>query len=535
MKLYFSNSKDMLKAILVAGGLLVAAMYPVSSQTNIDPDGTVNLATNADPTFNPWSPNTFAESNLLNTLIFSSLTRWDRNFKAVPDLATSWKVAADGLKWTFNLRKGVKWHDGQPFTAADVAFTFNDIALNQKLGANHSGEYAPVNRVNVVNDYTVEFILKQPYASLPSYLSYFVCILPKHKFEGVVDPWNFNQFNKEAPVGTGPFKLTRRVAGSVVELTRNETYWAGIPKVKTIIFKVIPDSNAQLAQLLAGDLDLISLANANTVDRVKSDKNLMVSAQTQNLYYWISLNQTDPRLTDVRVRQALLYALDRPAMIKSILNGYGQVATGPIAPVQKAYYNNKVAKYPYDPQKAKALLKEAGWTPGPDGVLQKDGKPFVISMPTGSYQQLVPITLLVQQYWKSIGVTAEIKTMEWNSYIQQVVVKRDYQGSVAWWFTPADPDVLPYYAAEEAGGGYNIPGYKNPLLDKLLVSGRNVTTQKDRVKIYNQAQELMANELPYLYLWYPQSLVAKNRRLNGLSNLNLTSDFQAASKWYVTR
>ena len=119
-------------------------MYPVSSQTNFDPDGTVNLATNADPTFNPWSPNTFAESNLLNTLIFSSLTRWDRNFKAVPDLATSWKVAADGLKWTFNLRKGVKWHDGQPFPAADVAFTFNDIALNQKLGANHSGEYAPV-------------------------------------------------------------------------------------------------------------------------------------------------------------------------------------------------------------------------------------------------------------------------------------------------------------------------------------------------------------------------------------------------------
>lgn len=535
MKFFFSNSKYMLKALLVAGGLVVAAMYPVSSQTNFDPDGVVNLATNADPTFNPWSPNTFAESNLLNTLIFSSLTRWDRNFKAVPDLATSWKVAADGLKWTFNLRKGVKWHDGQPFTAADVAFTFNDIALNQKLGANHSGEYAPVNRVNVVNDYTVEFILKQPYASLPSYLSYFVCILPKHKFAGVSDPWKFNEFNKEAPIGTGPFKLTRRVASSVVELTRNENYWAGVPKVKTIVFKVIPDANAQLAQFLAGDLDLISLANANTVDRVKSDKNFMVSAQTQNLYYWISLNQTDPRLTDVRVRQALLYALDRPAMIKSILNGYGQVATGPIAPVQKAYYNNEVAKYPYDPQKARSLLKDAGWTPGPDGVLQKDGKPFVINMPTGSYQQLVPITLLVQQYWKSIGVTADIKTMEWNSYIQQVVVKRDYQGSVAWWFTPADPDVLPYYAAAEAGGGYNIPGYKNPVLDKLLVSGRNVTTQKERVSIYNQAQELMANELPYLYLWYPQSLVAKNRRLNGLSNLNLTSDFQSASKWFVKR
>ena len=498
--------------------------------------GVATFVATADPTFNPWSPNAFVESNLLNELIFPGLTRWDKNLRPSPDLATSWKVSSDGLKWTFNLRKNVKWSDGKPFTADDVAFTFNDIVLKKELGANGGSTWRDaVTKVNVVNPTTAEFILSRPWASLPTYLGYYAGILPKHKFAGVADPWKFTDFNKQNPVGTGPFKVAQVVSGASVKLVRNDNYWGGKPKLGGVTFKVIPDSNAQLAQLLSGDVDLISVGNPETVARLKSNPDLTVDLSTSNLYYFVALNQDDARFQDVRVRQALLYAIDRPAMIKSILKGYGQVATGPIAPIQKGFYNAGVVQYPYDPQKAKQLLAQAGWKPGPDGTLQKDGKPLVISMPTASYQQLVPITLLVQQYWKNIGVKADVKTMDWNSYIQQVIVKRDYQASAAWWSTPSDPDVLPYYDSSAAHVGNNIPNYQNLKLDQLLEQGRKATDPAARKRIYNEAQALMAKELPYLYLWYPQNITAYNKRLQGMRGITQAADFQYANEWFVAK
>lgn len=506
-----------------------------SAQTT-DPSGTVTFVTTADPTFNPWSPNAFVESNLINELLFPGLTRWDKDLKPVPDLATSWKASGDGLKWTFTLRKNVKWSDGKPLTADDVAFTFNDLVLKKELGANQGSTWRnSVTKVNAVNPTTVEFILSRPWASLPTYLAYYAGILPKHAFAGVTDPWKFTAFNKQNPISSGPFKISQVVSGATVRMVRNDNYWGERPKLQGVTFKVVPDSNAQLAQLLSGDVDQIAIGNPETVDRVKSSPNLTVDIATANIYYFVALNQDDPRFKDARVRQALLYAINRPAMITSVLKGYGQVATGPIAPIQKSFYNAKVQQYPYDPAKAKALLAQAGWKPGPDGTLMKDGKPFVISMPTASYQQLVPISLLVQQYWKDIGVKAEIKTMDWNSYIQQVIVKRDYQASAAWWSTPADPDVLPYYDSSAANVGNNIPNYKNPKLDTLLENGRKASSLVARRVVYNEAQALMAKELPYLYLWYPQSITASNKRVQGMRGITQAADFQYANEWFVTK
>lgn len=517
---------------LVTAALLGATL--TGAQNSFNANGKVTFVTTADPTFNPWSPNAFVESNLINELVFPGLTRWDKDLRPAPDLATSWKASPDGLKWTFNLRRNVKWSDGETFNAEDVAFTFNNIILKKELGANQGATWRnAVTRVNVVNPYQVEFVLSRPWASLPTYLGYFAGILPAHKFQGVTDPWKFTEFNKQSPVGTGPFKVASVVPGASVRLVRNDLYWGGKPKLAEVTFKVIPDSNAQLAQLLSGDVDLISVGNPETVDRIKSNKDLVVDLSTANIYYFVALNNNDERFQDARVRQALLYAIDRPAMIKSILKGYGQVATGPIAPIQKGFYNARVPQYAYDPAKAKALLAQAGWRPGPDGTLQKNGKPFVVAMPTASYQQLTPISLLIQQYWKDIGVKAEIKTMDWNSYIQQVIVKRDYEASAAWWSTPADPDVLPYYDSSAANVGNNIPNYKNAKLDELLESGRRASGTQARKRIYNEAQVLMANELPYLYLWYPQSINAYNKRLQGMRGVTLPADFQYANEWFV--
>lgn len=510
-----------------------AAPEGEGSDPGYDPNATVTLVTDADPTFNPWHPNAYVESNVLNEMIMPGLTRWDKDMKPQPDLATDWSVSEDGMVWTFRLREGVKWNDGEPFTAEDVAFTFNEIGLNPDLGANHSSEFKAVDKVVVVDDYTVEFHLKEPFASLPSYLTYYSGIIPKHVFEGVEDPWSLNSFNKQNPVGTGPFMVGEYVQGSHVTLVPNPYYWGEPPKVKQIVFKIVPDVNAQIAQLMAGDVDMLSIDDPTVMERLQQSDILNLEEVRLNIYYWVALNYEDPRFQDKRVRQALSYAIDKQAMVDNLVKGYGEVATGPIPPLQQTYYNPNVKKYPYDPEKARQLLAEAGWTPGPDGILQKDGEPFVINMDAGQIRQLVPATLLVQQYWEDIGIKVNVNVMDWNSFIDKVVVNRDYEANLAWWSTPADPDVYAYYASSTAGTGYNIPGYKNPQLDELLLAGRAATSEEERVNIYNEAQELMAEELPYIYLWYPKGIVAVNKRLHTPEG-NFAVKGLYTNEWYVS-
>lgn len=467
-------------------------------------------------------------------MILPGLTRWDEHMKPQPDLATEWHVSDDGMTWTFKLRENAKWSDGQPFTADDVAFTFNDIGLNPALGSNHSSEFKAVDRVEVVDAHTVKFHLKEPFASLPSFLTYYSGIIPKHVFEGVKDPWSLNAFNKEHPVGTGPWMVQQYAQGSHVTLVPNPYYWGDKPKVKSIVFKIVPDVNAQVAQFLSGDVDMLGVDDPTLVERFQNNPNLVTERVLSNVYYFVILNQNDKRFQDRRVRQALLMAIDRDAMIKDLLKGYGEVATGPIPPLQGTYYDKKAKKWPYDPAAAKALLAEAGWTPGPDGILQKDGQTLVIDMPTGQIRQLVPASLLVQHYWEAIGAKVNVDVMDWNSYIQKAIVNRDYQASLAWWSTPADPDVLSYYACDAAQKGNNIPNYCNPQLDRLLKAGRAATSEADRVSIYNDAQELMAEELPYLYLWYPVGIVVHQKNLH-MPGGNEAVKGLYSNEWYVSR
>lgn len=520
------------------GALLLAAALSLGGALaqDSDPNATVNLATNADPTLNPWSPGAVVESNLINTIVFDQLVRYNKkDLSPAPALATSWKVAPDGMSWTFNLRKGVTWHDGKPFTAEDVAFTFNDVVLNKKLGAQNAGNFSKVKSVEVVNPSTVRFVLNAPFSSLPYYLAYYAGILPKHALGGAENPLQVAGFNKKNPVGTGAFRVAEFVPGSYVRLVKYDKYWGGSPKVGSIVFKIVPDPNTQMAQVISGELDFVSVSNPALLAGVERNAKLQVLRQSQNLYYFVALNQNDPRFRDVRVRQALLYALDRKAMIDSVVRGYGTIATGPIAPLQKVFYAKDVPQYEYNPKKAQELLRAAGWTPGPDGVLVKDGKPFEIDMPTGQFGYLVPATLLVQQYWKAIGVKANVNVMEWNAYIQKMFVNRQYEATLAWWSTPPTPDVTPYYASSAADKGNNIPNYKNPALDKLLEEGLKATKVQEQVLTYRRVQRLLAEQLPYLYLWYPDIISVRNEKLGGMAEINTATAFQYSAEWFVRR
>lgn len=504
-----------------------AAGAPVSG-------GTVTIPIVADPTLNPWSPNAFVESVFPNRVLFDGLTKPGKDLAPAADLADSWSASSDGLTWTFKLHPGVKWSDGQAFSADDVAFTFNDVVLNKSLGANGAGNFSAVKSVTAVDATTARFDLTRPFAALPSYLAYNAGILPKHVLSS--DPLKNTSFNKGTPVSTGPFKVEKYTAGQSVTMVRNDSYFGPKPYLDKVVFSVVPDPNTQIAQALSGDIGIMLLDDKASVDKVKSASNLKVAARPLVQYYWLALNQTDDRFTDVRVRQAFVYAIDRKAIIDSVEHGYGSIANSAISPALKAYYDSSLeSKYPYDPDKAKQLLSQAGWTPGADGVLQKDGKPFRFTMDVGQKGPLEPVNALIQQNLKKVGVVADLNTMEWNAYIQKVVVRRDYTATVNWWVYPSDPDVYPYYASSAAGKGFNIPGYQDPKLDDLLTKGQSTSDLEQRKTVYKQLQAYMADNEPYLFLWYPQEVDVINTSLQGVPDLGLRDAMHYIGEWWLAK
>lgn len=528
--------KAVLKQLLAAATIM-AVPATALAQEDYDPTAILNFATNADPTLNPWTPGAVIESNLINTILFDQLTRYDKeDLSPSPGLAIGWEAAEDSLSWTFQLREGVLWSDGEPFTAEDVAFTFNDAVLVTDLGANNSSVFSPVENVEVIDDHTVRFNLNEPFSALPIYLAYYAGILPEHVLGEAENPLAVASFNKSSPVVTGPYKVREFVPGAYIHLEPNENYWGGTPRVGGIVFRIIADVNTQVAQLMSGELDMATITNPALLAGLERNQNLSVIRQSQNLYYFTVLNHENEKFQDARVRQALTYALDRPAMISAILEGYGTVANGPIAPIQQAFYREDLADlYPYDPERALQLLTEAGWERGDDGLLRKDGQVFEIDMPTGQYGYLVPATLLVQQYWEDLGIRVNVDVMEWNAYIQQVIIDRDFEASLAWWSTPPTPDIAPYHATPSAGGGNNIPAYSSEELDALLDEGRAARTLEEQQEVYGRVQELVAEDLPYGYLWYPDMITVRNYRLQGIADINQATAFQYAAEWFVTR
>jgi peptide/nickel transport system substrate-binding protein len=512
--------------------VLVAAFLSASA---VQAQGSVAIPISADPTFNPWHPNAFVESVFPNRVLFAGVTKPGKDLQPAADLASSWSASEDGLTWTFELREDVVWHDGEPFDAEDVAFTFNEIVLNDDLGASGSANFRnTVERVEIVDDSTVQFVMNGAFAALPAYLAYNAGVLPEHVFAGQ-DPWDLTSFNKGTPIGTGPFKMSEYVSGSFVTLERNDDYFGGAPSLDFITFRVLPDANAQLAQMLAGDLDIMIVDNLASIRQLEASPNVATVPVNQVNYYYVTPHHENPLFQDIRVKRALLHAIDREAIIGSVLQGYGQVATGPISPALEAYHHPDVTTYPYDPERAIELLNEAGWTRGDDGVMQRDGERLSFVLDVGRNKDLEPVSALVQDYWSEIGVEATLNTLEWNAYIQKVVVQRDYDATINWWITPADPDIYAYYHSSAAGTGFNLPGYEDATIDDLLERGRAETNVEERIEIYREFQEEVAEQLPYIFLWYPSEIQARNAALQGVAELGLRDNMHYVHEWSLAQ
>ncbi|HUY99917.1 MAG TPA: ABC transporter substrate-binding protein [Thermomicrobiaceae bacterium] len=485
---------------------------------------TITFPIIANPgTLNPIKESSTAEGQVAS-VIHCSLVRLDpTNFDPKPYLAESWEASADAKSWTFKLRSRVKFHDGTDCTADDVKFTM-DKMLDPKVNSARGKQFLLVDSTEVVDPSTVTFHLKSPWAAFPTILAGRWDVVPKHILESV-DVASDTSFDKK-PIGIGPYTLSEWVASDHLLLKANKNFFLGPPKIDTMAFKVLPDANIQIAQLKTGELDAIPFFPDASIPAVSGQTGLTVDSGAASIWYAMHLNLNRPDLFgDQKVRQALSYAIDRQALIDNLLGGHGQIATGPIIPQITWAYDPNVMQYPHDPAKAKALLTSAGWTQGSDGVWTKGGVKldFTLSAFQGN-STVDQCATLVQQNWADIGVKTKIEVLEFSTFITQVRDNRGPDGyySFVSYMTPEpEPDGnYAYFASNNAERGSNFTAYKNPEVDQLLETGRAETDQAKRKDAYFKFQEIVAVDLPRIFLFYPQEHLARHTNLMGLPSSN---------------
>lgn len=491
--------------------------------------GIVRLAIPGDPLMNPIVGND-ASAIPFNRTAFSFLTRPDpTDLQPRPDLAESWEHNADNTAWTFKLRKGVKWSDGQPFSAEDVKFS---IEAHQNPANNSSlrTTMSVIDKMVIADPDTIRFELKQPVGPFPTIVSYNAGIVPKHVLSGT-DLTKNVEFNTKRPVSTGPYIIDEAVAGDHYTLKANPNYFGGKPKLDSIVFKVLNDVNTQVAQLKSGELDFAVIAPSNLA-ALEGAQNVKVVTAPYIGFYHLSFNYQLPLFADKRVRQALVHAIDRPGLIKTVMLDKAQAGVTPFPPIFKWAFDNSLQPIPYDPNKAKQMLAELGWTPGPDGILQKGGQKFAFTLDADTADPArQQSAVIAQQNFKAIGVDAQLRLRPFAAYVPDLVGKK-YEAHVGFWVLPPDPDFTNYYTT---GAGFNTINYSNPEIDKLIAEGRASSDVEKRKQAYFKMQRIMLDDVPGAVLFYPQDIQAMSKKLNGIPSLPFREALQYSADWRLDR
>lgn len=461
-------------------------------------------------------------SSVVEGAIFTGMTKINENLEVVPDLAKSWKVSKDGKIWTFYLRKDVKWHDGHPFTAEDVVFTFNAI-LDPKVNSVRRSDYIidgkPI-QFKALDKYTVQAVLPKPFA--PFLVRSGMSIIPKHILKGT--DINTAEFNRK-PVGTGPFIFKEWVTGDHVTVVRNPSYYLGKPMLAEIVFKIIPDENARLVALEAGEIDETGIPPKD-YKRMKAMEGINVFEFDALTYTYLGFNLANPKFADPRVRRALAYATNKEQLVSLIFKGLASPAYAPSAPVSWAY-SDDVPKYPYNPEKAKQLLKEAGM----------EDLEFTILVNQGNKEREKAAVILQQQY-KKVGVKVKVRVMEWSALLKIINAPKDpkdFETVIIGWSLGLDPDAYTIWHSSQYPRGFNFIKYKNPEVDRLLELGRTTMKKSERKKIYAKLWKVIASDQPYLFLWYPKAISGVRERVGGLSKPGPAGLFLNLEKVFVVK
>lgn len=510
--------------IVLGGNIVTAIAVPKTG-------GQATVALNGDPKLLNPILRSEVSSIFTSWPLFERLARANpEDMTNQPELAMSWEFSQDLLFLVVHLRKGVLWHDGKEFTAEDVKFTFDKIMDSQTR--THLGvRVSDLESVEVLEPYTVKFNLKTPSASFAANLQ--IPIIPRHLLEG--KDINTDAFNHN-PVGTGPFKFKEWVPGDHATVVANEKHWRQRPYLDQIIFKVVPDVNVRMAQLKTGELDIMDGVEPLQLQELSKDPKLVAYRMVQTNYYGFFWNVNKYPFNDLLVRKAMNHAIDKQAIIDRVLLGEAIPAYSVFQPPWKWAYTDQVLKLKYNPEQAKKLLAEAGWkdTNG-DGIVEKDGKPFRFTL-TGDNGSPTRrrIVMIAQQYFKAIGVDAQIQFKEWHDFLENYLWNPDKEMVFLWnaFNPPMDPDSLAQRWHSKSGPRSNQTAYKNPKVDELFELGKTTLDQAERAKIYHEIQRIIAEDVPMILLYYPVEIAVANKRLKGITP-SAWRVYHNMEEWYI--
>jgi peptide/nickel transport system substrate-binding protein len=470
-------------------------------------------------------------SSEVNGLVYSGLVRYDKNLELEGELAESWEISPDNLTITFHLRRGVTWHDGAPFTSADVLFTYR-LYTDPDTPTAYAEDYRQVAEASAPDPHTFRVTYEKPYA--PALESWGVSIHPRHLLEGkdvTKSPLSRH------PVGTGPYRFVEWKAGEKVVLEANPDYFEGQPYIRRVVYRLIPDLSTQFLELQSGGLDYMGLTPLQY--RMQTDtpafrRRFSKYSYLAFGYTYLGYNLRRPMFQDRRVRQALSYAINKQEIIDGVLLGLGQPATGPYK-TDTWFYNPDVPRYPYDPARARALLAEAGWrdTDG-DGLVDRDGRPLSFTIVTNQGNDLrVKTGEIIQRRFREVGVDVKLRVIEWASFLKEFINPGNFDATILGWTGGPEPDQYNIWHSSKTGPReLNFIQFRNAEVDELLERGRRTFDRAERKRIYGRFQEILAEEQPYTFLYIPDVLPVVAKRFRGIepAPAGITYNF---IKWYV--
>jgi peptide/nickel transport system substrate-binding protein len=491
----------LLRRTIMQIGLIVLVGFPLLSCSSRPDPNTLVMIIESSPTNLDPRVGIDAYSERIDNLLFDDLLDRDEHLNVKPGLADRWDIP-DPLTYVFHLHSGVKFHNGAALTSRDVKWTLDSL-LQGKIRSTKTAAFRFVDRVEAPDDSTVVLHLKEPFATLLWNLS--------DGAMGIVPYGSLGEISAQ-PIGSGPFRFISAEPDKEVIIERNPDYWHDPPRLERVRFMVVPDGTTRALELRKGSADLeINALTPDMVVTLEREPALDVLRGPGTVLQYMGFNFRDPILKDLRVRQALAYAIDRRPMLQYLWRGFAQPADS-ILPKQSWAYTNKVQTYNYDPERAREILDAAGYRP-------MSGVRFHLVMKTSTDENTRLMVAVLQQQLRDVGIQLDIRTYEFATFFADVSKGAFQLYSLRWVGGNEDPDIFEYafHSSKFTPNGANRSFYSNPRVDALIDKARAELDQRKRAESYAEIQRILAEDLPSLNLWYLDNVLVHTRRVKNLS------------------
>ena len=504
--------------------VLAVALLCLSMATTLSANtGELVIVKNRDAiTLDPHNV-TDIPSEEISRAIYQGLVTFDKDLNVIPMLASEWTHSDDGREWTFTLREGIRFHSGTPFDAQAVKVNFDRILQG---GYERTSLYGPImEAVEVLDDYRVKFVLKESYGPFLNVMAHTAGLIVDPSY---VTDEDKNAQMKDSPSGTGPFVLERWEKGETVSLKANKDYWQGEPKLERVIFRTVKKDGDRSKMLEAGEADIAHQIPPTDVERLLKNRKIDMRILPSVIVQFIAVNCQDDILKDPAVRQALAYSIDRQAICDKILKGHAEPIDSMIAPSVRGH--NESQGFTYDPEKARAILKEAGWVDtDKDGIREKEGKKLSVEFWThGRDTFSLEVPQSIQAFANAVGFDCQVRTMEWDELLSSTAKGLEENRSQLMWigWSPSTGDAdwvyRPLVHTESwPPKGENRAFYSNKAVDEAIMTGFRSVDQEEREAAYKKAQEILSVELPWIPLYNRKTLHGFNTKVKSVDYLPL--------------